>query len=470
MAALRETLRRRWFLILLVVAGLAAGVYFLGQRLQPEPVDAVVIRREDVVATLTVTGEVTARETMAVTAPANSRIERILVDEGERVVAGQPLVMLDQAQLAAQVREAQANLAQSQANLQQVLEGTRPEEIQRLQAQVRETQSQIAAEQAALTSAQATASEAQRQADRLRRLYTQGAISQEEFERAETRANTSRADVGRLQAAVQSARSRLAQTRQQLSQAQNGATQAEIAAARAAVEAAREGVAAIQQQYAEQVIRASMTGVVTERLQSPGDIVLPNNPILRIADRQTLEIVADVQESDLPRVAVGDRGIVVLDAEPDMPLEGRVTRVGSEVDPDNGTVDAIIQVPNPNQALGGVRLLPGMTADVNLITDRLSQVIVVPAMSVVQENGESYVYKFQGDRIVLHPVRLKRISVEYYQVLGGLKPGDQIVLEASAKDARKKYLEGRPKEARPREPERKKADNSLGPAVPTGSR
>lgn len=435
-----QAIRQRWRLALLIMAVFVAALFFLNKKLTPEPVPALQVKRENVVATLTVTGEVQTRINLDVSAPVNARIQEILVDEGDPVHTGQLLVVLEQDETLANLEEAQARLAQSQAALQNILQGTRPEEIQRLRANISEGRSLIDQAESSLESQLVTLADETRNVERLTRLQQQGAVSLRELETAQTRQNTVKVDAERLKANILAATARLRQTQSQLAQALRGATAPEIREAQAARNAAAGVLQEAQVQLANRSIRSDTDGVVTERLLDPGDVITPGKTILQVANRATLELKADLQEADLSKVRTGAKAMIVLDALPDKVLPGVVTQVGSEVNPDNGTVDVRVQMTDRSALPRNLQLLPGMTADVNIITDRLTQAMVVPAVAVTMEDGKPYVYLFKDGRIVPQPVVAKRISTENYQVLSGLKPGDWI-----ARETKSSYLTGKSK-------------------------
>lgn len=385
------------------------------------------LTREDVLASLTVTGEIRARISVAVSSPINARITDIPVDVGDRVQVGDIVAVLDQDEVQARLREAVARLNQSEAALRNVLQGTRPEEIQRLRGQVSETRAGITQSQAELTTAQARLQDAQRRARRAERLFQQEFISRQDLDQAMTEEAAATGEVQRVRGNIQAARSRLAQVQQQLLQAQRGPTEPEISEARAARQAAAAQVQAIRSEVRDRYIRSSTTGVVVERIQDPGEIAIPGQPIVRIANRSTLEGIAFVEESDLPRVSVGDRAFIVLDSRPDRPVEGTVTKIGSEVNPENGTVEVTVML---MEEATDVRLLPGMTADINIITAVLPDALVIPATSVERLNGRTVVYLLLGRRLLRQPVEIRRISLDHYEVLQGVKAGDLIASDA----------------------------------------
>jgi multidrug efflux pump subunit AcrA (membrane-fusion protein) len=419
---------------------------------QPEAVPAVRVSPRDVVATLTVTGEVRADTSVDVSPPVSARITRIAVDEGDLIAPGQVLVELDDAPLRAELAAASERLAQEQAAYANVIQGTRPEEITLWEARAREAAHRERQAQSSLAQARAKSIQATSHAQRFSELHRQEFLSAEEAQEAQVQADVARREVARAQAELSAARTQREQIAAQLAQARHGPTRPEIDRAAAAERAARASVQQVRKQLDNYRVVSELRGIVTQRLQDPGDLATPSQPVLRVIDPATLEIIGLVEENDLSRVQTGEPVYVSLDALPEVPLEGRVTRIGSRVNPENGTVEVrAVPAPDAWKRLAGIHLLPGMTADVNIVTDRLRNVMVIPATAVRSweggkpgtgaQSGEpsggnrqigkpqannTIVYRFEGQRLKPVPVKVVRISMENFQVLSGLQSGDWI--------------------------------------------
>ena len=416
--------RTPWPVIAGVVAVVALVLFVSLRWLQPEDVLAYRIAKEDVVATLTVTGEVRADSFANVGAPVAARIVKVMVDDGDVVRKNQVLIELEP-------DEALARVNRAHAALRFVQQGTRAEELARSEAAYEEAQTGLQESKAALKASRATLAEAERNAQRFEVLYKDEVVSAQEHDAALTQRNVAREETSRLQASVVASRKRLTQSEQQLAQARRGPTQPELDEARAAL-----GVE--QAVLNDRFIKSNLNGVVLARLSEPGEMAQPGAPLLRIADKNTLEVIAFVEEVDLPRVAVGDTAHMVLDALPEKSFEGKIIRIGSEVNPANGTVEVRIKLSEMPEA---VALLPGMTTDVNIVTDQLKDAVVVPASAVGKDAGRYIVYKFSGGGFKQLPVSVERISLEYFKLSGeDLKPGDWIARFASLELLTKKNV------------------------------
>lgn len=441
---------KRWKIIAAVAAAIVL-LLVLFMSLQKEPVAAVQLKPQDVTATLTVTGEVQGDITVNFSPPVSARILSVAVDEGDAIRRGQLLVQLDTAQARAQLSEAGARAVQAGQSLRQLEVGTREEELALWQARYREAGQQISQAQANLAQAQSRATTDQRNAERLHSLYQQNVASAQEYENAQTQADVSRQDVQRLQAGIAAARAQRAQISAQLAEAERGPTREQIGEAAAAHQAAVATIQGAEARLRDYQIFSSINGIVTQRLQDPGDLGTPGQPVLRAVDPGTLQIFCSVEESDLPKIHVGDPAYVILDALPDVPLNATVRRIGSQVNPENGAAEVrVVLSPDAWSKLGGVHFLPGMTADVSIVTGRLRNALVLPATAVRTENGYPMVYRFDGNRLQKTPIRAERISLENFRVISGLQPGDWVAAMASEKMAGKRGVRPVPQEQMPK--------------------
>lgn len=415
-----------------IIIGIVAGVAILGAVLlfsflsQPETLPALRLAARDTTVLLTVTGTVKADRSVAISPPAQARLELVLADEGDVVQPGSVVAVLEQASVQATLAEAQARLAEASARLQTVRSGSRPETVSRLSEVVSQGELQSAALQASLAAAIAQRDDARRNAGRLSRLFKEGAVSRQEFEQATVRAKTTSDEVDRLAAEIQARRAAIGQARAQYQEARQGNRPSEIAEANAARSAAQAAVKASQVALNERSIITPIGGIVTERLQEPGELAVPGQPILRIADPTSLELEASVEEADISRVELGNEAFVVLDARPNQSLPAIVTKIGSRVANESGTIPVTIRL-NASSAQG-LRLLPGMQGDISIVTHRLHHALVVPTSAVMEEGGQPTVFRFADERLQQVPVRIRRLSRESVEILSGVKANDLIVL------------------------------------------
>jgi HlyD family secretion protein len=241
-------------------------------------------------------------EEVRVSAQVGGRLQAVLVEENDRVIAGQVLATIDNADYRARVASAEATLRLREAEARKVHNGARGQERRDADAAVRE--------------AEAVVENATADVGRRRDLFRDAVISRAELDNAEQ--------------AFKVARAKLDSTRERLSLLDAGSREedharadAEIALARAALDEAR---AVLQKTY----VRAPIDGVVLRRHRRAGETVSTQfeSPVVTIADRSRTRVRVDVDEVDVARLREGQAAYVTADAFGTRRFSGRVVRVG----------------------------------------------------------------------------------------------------------------------------------------------
>lgn len=353
----------------------------------------------DLVATVTASGNVRARRKVDISSDVSARVAQLLVQEGEDVARGQVLLRLDPSRYQAALDRSQANLNASQAQVAQ---------------------------------ARANLLRAQRQAERMISLRARDSllVSRQDVENAET-------DLDVQQSLVDAA--------------VFGVNQAQ-----AALEEA-------QDQLSKTIIRAPMSGRVTRLNVEEGETVIVgtmNNPgslILTVSDLSVMEVVLEVDETDVPEISLGDSAMVDLDAFPDQPFPGRVTEIGnSAIRPPSQvagtgqtpTIDFEVVVTLEDPA---AELRPDLSATAEVVTDTRTDQLAIPiiALTVRDEDaadGEDGSGEETADRnggqapesvegvfvvrdgiAIFTPVEVGIAGQEYFEVISGLAEGDSVV-------------------------------------------
>jgi HlyD family secretion protein len=241
-------------------------------------------------------------EEVRVSAQIGGRLEQVLVDEGQRVTAGQVLAIIDNGDYRARVASARADLASRDAARRRVENGARLQERQEAAAAVAEAD-------AVLANATATA-------ERMRGLLRERVISKAELDDAER--------------AERVARARVEGARQRLDLINADARDEDRAQASADVGLARARLDEATALYHKTFIRAPIDGVVLRRHRRAGESVSTqfDSPIVTLADDRVRRVRVDVDEADIGRIAVGQPAYVTADAFGERRFAGTVVRVG----------------------------------------------------------------------------------------------------------------------------------------------
>jgi len=173
-------------------------------------------------------------------------------------------------------------------------------------------------------------------------------------------------------------------------------------------------------------LRSPVAGYVARKNALPGLYVQPGTELFQIADLSTVWVVADVYESDMNRIKVGQRARLALAAYPGETFGGRVQFIYPAVNPESRTLQARMEFKNPK-----LRLRPGMYGDV-LIELGADEGLVVPSDAVVDTGELQYVF-LARDRGRFEPrvVRLGARGEGQVEILEGLSEGDAVVTTAN---------------------------------------
>jgi HlyD family secretion protein len=368
-----------------------------------------VIERRDLVEIVTASGNIRARRTVDISSDVSARVQRLYVQEGDDVQQGQRLLTLDPEQYRAILSRNQASLAQARAQ----------ESQQR-----------------------ANVLRAQRDLDRLLQLRARDSllVSREQIENAQT-------DLDVQQAMVESAGHGVAQ-------------------AQAAVEEAED-------QLSKTIFTAPMDGKITRLNVEEGETVIigtMNNPgslVLTISDLSVIEVVVQVDETDVSLISLGDSATIRIDAFPSRTFVGYVTEIGnSAINPpsqqqagqqaaiDFEVVLTLDQTDAP--------LRPDLSATADVVVETRKDALSVPIIAMTvrddiggdgdsedESEGEGDVEastgaaEGEGDEgqpadvegvfvvldgsVTFTPVEIGIAGQEYFEVLGGLSEGDTVV-------------------------------------------
>ena len=241
-------------------------------------------------------------EEVRVSAQIGGRLDRVLVDEGDRVTAGQVLAIVDNRDYRARIESAQAELGMREAERRRVVNGARTQERQEAAA--------------ALAEAEAVLQNARAEHVRRQNLLRERVVSRAEAddtERAERVAG----------ARVEAARQRFELIDAEAREEDRARADADVSLARARLDEARA-------MYEKTFIKAPIDGVILRRHRKAGESVSTqfDSPIVTMADDHVRRVRVDVDENDVARIAVGDAAYVTADAFGDRRFPGKVVRIG----------------------------------------------------------------------------------------------------------------------------------------------
>jgi HlyD family secretion protein len=297
-------------------------------------------------------GTVEAR-TISVGSRTGGRVKDVLVREGDRVTAGQALLVLEPGDLEAQRLQAQAQLEQSQANLEKLEKGSRPEEIEQAKAKAQTAvaaldearhgarSEEIQGANARLIALQVAVDKAQLDADRAHRLITSGAISQAEADNADAalrgavaqRDNAKQAfdelENGERKEDIAQAAARAQEAQANAKLVVAGTRVEDLKAARATVDGAQGRLDQIRVMIDELVVKAPLPARVESLDLRPGDILAANATAATLLEDDELYVRIYVPETRIGRIKVGEEVPIAVDSFPGRTFQGVVEHINS---------------------------------------------------------------------------------------------------------------------------------------------
>jgi RND family efflux transporter MFP subunit len=169
------------------------------------------------------------------------------------------------------------------------------------------------------------------------------------------------------------------------------------------------------------VVRAGIDGVVLKHDVEPGDLASPSRQLMILGDPGRIWITATIDERDMPLIEVGQRALMRADAWPGRLIRGRVRELTPAGDPNQRSFRARI-------ALDEAASLPmGLTLEVNIVIRSVPRTTLVPLDAI----DEGAVWVVRDGRAHRRAVRTGISGAETVQILGGVRPGEVVVVEPS---------------------------------------
>jgi multidrug resistance efflux pump len=161
-----------------------------------------------------------------------------------------------------------------------------------------------------------------------------------------------------------------------------------------------------------------------------GATVTERQAILTIPDLREMAVKVNIHESAVQRVAVGQRVRVSVDAFPDDPLTGTVSRVAVVADSANSFMNPDLKVYPTTINIDGTHewLRPGMSAEVEILVDRLEDVVYVPVQAVTYYDDQRVVYVAGRGAPQRRPIEVGSFSDSFIEIVSGLEEGEQVLL------------------------------------------
>ncbi len=368
----------------------------------------VAVQPESLNIRIKASGSVQPNQTVNLSPRVAGQLAKLFVEQGDRVTKGQVVGQMDDRSIQTQIAQAEASLANFQATLERLRNGSRTEEI--------------ATAKARLASLVARRNLAQIRLDRNRDLAAQGAITRDRLDELSADAKTAAANVLEQQ--------------QQLTQLQNGSRVEDIAQAQAQVQEAQARLTSARVQQEDTLIRSPFDGIVTQKYSNVGGFVTPttsasasssatSSSIVAVANG--LEILAKVPEVDVAQIKVGQKVEIIADAFPEQTFTGQVRLIAPEAVLEQNVTSFQVRV---TLVTGKAELKSGMNTDLRFIGKRIDGALVVPTVAIATEKGQTGLYfPDENNKPQFRPVSIGITIDNKTQILKGVNSGELVFIK-----------------------------------------
>lgn len=469
-------------LLIVVIGGI-----FATRTDVPEVTTVKVEVRPELRSTVTSSGEIRPIQFMNLTSEVQGRIEEIYVKEGQEVVKGQELVRLDpnqfesstEAQVAAfQSAQNEINVSQSQVAAAQNNLAQAQQQLAAAQVAVDSARQAVIAARTDIDKAQVEFNAATRELKRLEQLLESGVISRQNYDEGKDRLDSA-------QASLNTAKSNFAARELGVKDAQARFNQQNVAVrdGRRAVETANLNVRSSQSRAAQQsaVLRGSrnqqdktlqvapISGVIAEIPSRVGTFAvasLSSTALMTIADMSTVNVEVKVDETEIDKVAVGQKAKIKVDALGEQEVEGEVmqkTPLALGKSATTGGLSTNINVQEAKEFRVVIQLVnlpeevrkslrPGMSATATITTKTVENTIAIPLQAVITKKPEGSpsptiqgdspetadkpkpiegVYVLNGNKVKFKQVEKGITGESDIQIISGLDVGDEVIIGPS---------------------------------------
>lgn len=375
-------------------------------QMPPATVEVTSVTTQNIKSGQTFVGTAVPVHTSVVGSEVEGKVRELLVDDGSQVRKGDAIAKLDSELLKIQRDAAVAQLRVREAELSELKNGTRPEEIRAAEARA--------------AAAKADLDYARGQFERNQQLYRKSFSAAEELEEARR--------------ARDRAEQQLRQELANLALLQSGTRAERIAQAEAQVEAQRQAIRQLETQIEKHSVLAPFNGTVTAKQTEVGNWIGKGDPVVELASIDSIDIIAAVTEDFIANIQPGDPVRVEVNALKGESFVGRVAGIIPKADERSRTFPVKVRVDNPDEP-GGAKILPGMFASATLAVGQERRAPLVPKDAVVlggQMGPVVYRISSEGasdaERTVQPiPVELGAATGGNIEVRGPLNEGDLVV-------------------------------------------
>ena len=370
----------------------------------------------DLLVKISATGVVEPSFQVEVKSKASGEVLKFAYEEGDRIKKGKLLIQLDKSDEIRNVARSRADMASATAKLNKA-KTTLLSQKTRYQTSLQSNQSKV-------DEAEANLKESDNKLKRQEDLFQKKFTSREALQEAQTAFKVNQENRIQARAELQAAKDTIHEI---------DIKKHEIDLARAEVQRAKIALDEAKERLDETEIFAPITGVLIEKLVEQGQIISSGisnvsggTPLATVADMSRLFIIADVDETDIGSVRLGQQVKITADAYPGKSFPGKVRRISPKGEVEDSITIFKVKIEIKGEGKGILK--PMMTANVDIISEELKNVLYLPREAVRVQKNKKFAAILVDHRPQEVPVTTGVRNPIHVQILSGLEAGQKVLI------------------------------------------
>ncbi len=370
----------------------------------------------DLLVKISATGVVEPSFQVEIKSKASGEVLKFAYEEGDRIKKGKLLIQLDKSDEIRNVARSRADMASATAKLNKA-KTTLLSQKTRYQTSLQSNQSKV-------DEAEANLKESDNKLKRQEDLFQKKFTSREALQEAQTEFKVNQENLIQARAELQAAKDTIHEI---------DIKKHEIDLARAEVQRAKIALDEAKERLDETEIFAPITGVLIEKLVEQGQIISSGisnvsggTPLATVADMSRLFIIADVDETDIGSVRLGQQVKITADAYPGKSFPGKVRRISPKGEVEDSITIFKVKIEIKGEGKGILK--PMMTANVDIISEELNNVLYLPREAIRVQKNKKFAAILVDHRPQEVPVTTGVRNPIHVQILSGLEAGQKVLI------------------------------------------
>lgn len=402
-------MKKRWWGV--IAAGvLVAGAYGYLKLTAVDatglPVSVIPVVKGSIENKVMASGMVKAKQEVTLFSPNNGTLLQFNVQEGDKVTANQVIARIDVTDLSSEMASIDAQIASQHAELNRVKSGKEPETIAQQEERVRQEKEKV--------------DSAEKEYNRTKQLVEAGASPATDLDKAKD--------------SLSQAQSSLKMSQSELALNKKGPKSTDIASVQAQINQLQVKKAELAKQSSQSTVVAPFSGTVLKVDAKNGQAVTKGTEIITMGDLTKLQVVADINESDVKELQLGQKALVSgtsMGKEKAAATVTRISPLATKIQKGETTGKTKVNVTlELDQAVSVLK--PGFNVDVDIMITNKNNILVVPFQAVVNDPSGSFVWVVENGLAKKRPVQTGTESDLNVEITSGLNEGDSVISSPSA--------------------------------------